>query len=404
MLQNRFLVFHFLAFSASLALVCVGGIPTTSPVVESVDLLVQVVDSDGRGIAGASVSVQPLFPNEPGQSRGANEQGEMSLSLRPGFRYRLTISPALQQPYLGQVEVTIDPQDPKPIRLLGEKAPSVQGRAVDAETGQPVQGVTIVALRELEGGWGHMQSARESDAEGRFTLQLLSPAGKYKFFAHDTRYTSGEVTVVVPLAPDEDLKVELQPRRPVVPGRLVTKDDPTTIVDIDGRLVLQLPTINWWLPVTGGRFEISDDVPPGKYPMQMAALEPLGLQLSNPVLVLAKDAKTVEVLVEPTPVIDIRISVTDAQRQPVSKATVRLLKDSPVASAMTDATGSATLHCRSGRYELVVEHPDFLPERQRVDVQASTKQIPVRLHVGEVLEGRVVGRDDAKLDGAVGRD
>lgn len=401
MLRNRFLLCHFLLFSVAWALICLGEAPTTSPSTEPVNLLVQVVDSDGQGIAGASVFVQPLFPNEPSQGLGANEQGEARVSVRPGFRYRVKISPALQQPYLGQVEVTIDEHDPKPIRLLGEKAPAVQGRAVDAETGQPVQGVTIAALRELDGGWGHMQSARESDAEGRFTLQLLSPAGNYRFFAHDMQYTSDEVTRAVPLARDEDLIVKLQPRRPVVPGRIVERDDPAAIVDIDGRLNLQLPTINWRLPVTGGRFEISDNIPPGEYPIQMAALEPLGLQLSNPVLVIAKDAKTVEVLVEPTPVIDIRISVTDAQRQPVSKATVRLLKDSPVASAMTDETGSATLRCRPGQYGLVVEHPDFLPERQRVDVQASTKQIPVRLHVGEVIEGRVVGRDDARVDGAM---
>jgi len=140
--------------------------------------IVQIVDPQGKGVAGARVWLRcpPVFP-DTSDIRSDND-GRMILKCPPG---RLTAA-ALASGFASTVHYEVELPADRPYVIQLDQGHQIQGRILDGE-GRPVEGLLVQARKEepfhyLE---EFIPKAR-SGTDGRFTLGNVSP-GDWKISA-----------------------------------------------------------------------------------------------------------------------------------------------------------------------------------------------------------------------------
>ncbi len=195
-------------------------------------LTVRVVDTNGRPLPGAMVSIQVEDPDyfskghtDPGFARsvlstGANGEAVLRGLPPPGRKVSVAVCREGSMPERWGEEAV--PKEPVEITL--SPAVSLGGRVVDPE-GAPVAGATVTALRN--GApllLGHLDLPDEgpcfsgddftTDGEGRFTVSPLVP-GWYRVTARRDDFLDNTVLAVeVPQGGRTGLSIPLAPREP----------------------------------------------------------------------------------------------------------------------------------------------------------------------------------------------
>ena len=132
----------------------------------------QVVDADGRPIAGAWVSSSSVDSDsaEPAATGTHSEaEGRFALWVRPG-RQNLSADAAGFSATMTQVDTTSAPG-----RLVMTPAAELHGAVVDAVTGAPLAGVRVQAIVEEEMMAAATAGLAYTDAAGTFRITRLRP-------------------------------------------------------------------------------------------------------------------------------------------------------------------------------------------------------------------------------------
>jgi len=386
-----------------------GGDPVElalRPVLRGVGWL---VDPQDRPIAGGGVAV----------TRGANHLDAAELdfdhprAVRTDATGRYTLDQLPAEPFdlharaAGFAPVTLrglePPADATELdlgTLVLVPGSTVLGRVVDPE-GRPLPGAEIHALpagdhRRRADDRPDRDPAATADADGAFAVADLTAGRRVDLRAHLPGYAAVWVEDVEP--PAADVRFELEPTARVagtvvdeagepLAGAEVTVRSQPSVPGSGGRLKVGAPVERSARSGPDGTFEVVD-VPPGEAAVQATAD---GFVPGRPEEVEVPAGGVVE---------DLRLAlerggilegvVTDAGGEPVAGA---LVTDGDVV-----ARGDREGHYRlagvpPGPAEIRAFHPDHLPARAEVDVEAGVQSLDLAMRAGVEVRGRVVDGD-----------
>lgn len=383
----------------------------------------QIVDAEGRPVAGATVSASPTDPGLIGrpdekEARVGAEGRFLLRGLTPETGYRLFVKaegfvPAWEEAVLGKPG-----QGVPPVRIVLSRGVTFTGRIVDP-AGQPVAGADLALSIAAEGpeGTGFSMSTRvqaSSDSTGRFRFQQVGKGAYSLQVVHPgfaPAYRSG--TVGARRRPVVDIgDLTLEPGASLE-GRVL---DPSG-APVEGAQVFvsERPSARWTarMPMSASNEGPALTGPDGFF--RIADLEDgqrFDLSVDKPGYVLARvpgvEAPTQEPLqIELRPAQSLSGRVLDGERRPVGGAWISLVEvretgfgdDSSLSrssrgAGQTDEEGRFVLsQLEPGPLHLEVRAPGFRTAELsglRIAEGEEPSPLEIVLEKGAVLEGRVL--------------
>lgn len=286
----------------------------------------RVVDAAGAGRTGAEV--QALTGGRVAASARSGDGGAFVVAgLAPEEYVLVARSGELASEPLGPIPLAPG-EELAEIELRLEAAGSIEGRVIDAATGEPLPGASVTASG----------ASATSDAAGAFAILAIAP-GVTVLRAAAPGYESREQTLEIDVRPVTGIEVPLS-RGATLRGQVVTASGApapgSAVWVVPYRLAPGPPREGGARAAADGTFEIGS--PPGQ--VQVAALSPDGETGRSDPLDVAPGAVREGLVVEvgPSSVVEGRV-VTPAGAA-VPGAEVRLLQDGAAAGVTaTDLLG-----------------------------------------------------------------
>lgn len=205
----------------------------------------RVLRPDGTPLAGGKVLMRLYTragPDERPSTTGrktltTDADGRVAWPIETFGRWQMNVlAPGVGYVQTEEFDVPEGPEPPQ-VDLDLQPAPcSISGRATDAHSGKPVEGVSISCWESRRKYPGLPFEGATSDADGRWTLSTLPP-GEWRMQIEMQGYRRKFVTATVnEERPAADLAVTLDPGA-IVRGR-VLKPDGTPLADTEVRVFL----------------------------------------------------------------------------------------------------------------------------------------------------------------------
>jgi hypothetical protein len=361
----------------------------------------RVLDLSGGVLAGAWVSTSG------GQAGVAtDDEGRFELWSAPGRSYVLASAEGYA---IGGLE-TVAPAESVDVYLAPES--SVYGTVVDADTGEPLAGVTIRASRDTRVflSWlrASYESSSVSDEQGKFEIDGLT-AGRYQL-AVDDREAYGEHPGTVGLRLGQatgPIEVRAHARTGTAfTGRLVDADTGEAVEEcaLELRPTAAGVEVHGWLETDReGHFE--GRYPPGDYqPWLGFGCATHVLANDEPILTLG--ARSPEALVfELAPAAAIAGTVLDEQGQPFQDAGVVVHSDQFMRAQQVEPSGEFRIAgLPPGEYELWAQSEESSIEGERephsLAAGESITDLALVLARGASVTGTLTDQDGQAIAGA----
>lgn len=179
----------------------------------------RVIDISGEPVTNASVSV-----SGPSHTFGrVDGEGRFTFSRLAEGEYVVTAS----EPNYTSTRLARIPAGTQDLDIVLEGAGRIEGRVVDAETGQAIETFEVMHMPHrggFLGGWTHRRFEEVNESNGRFVLESVAK-GDATVVARAPGYamTSHYIEQVGPDLPVSDVEVKLE-RGKIVRGKVVAPD------------------------------------------------------------------------------------------------------------------------------------------------------------------------------------
>ncbi len=417
-----------------------SNIPADTPAEKEVELSFEdpsgatvtgrVIDTAGKGIAGAKVSVRSRpervggFASTTMRATTSAEDGSFTVNrLAPGVIQNVVVfAEGYVSPGGLGGGMPLTEKQPTKIDIILARGAVIQGRALDP-MGQPVVGATIMATRVGRGygGWNQQLAEATTDSEGKFVLTdvALGPGEiKAKADGYYQPPREGQASpypwMPPPTGVGYDAKDEgqvLQKDVELARGSTITgtvkdeNDKPASGV----RITVSIASGGWYwgfdgwskpaLSAEDGTFKYEGLAPDKAYNVTAAS----ETHMADPVKVTVPkegDPKPIEIKLQAGG--GVKGRVLEADGKPASGATVTCNYGNR--SAITDATGAFEITgIKAGKWNVQVGNVSPLPAsaRQTVTVVAGeiVDQIELMMPVTLTIQGMVTDPDNKPVVG-----